>query len=315
MIHPENRAPRSARFAVAAALALSSGTAGCEDAATGPAPTPSTSTSAPIPEKLRTLHATRGTESLAIRSALAFGKVGSKVHLRLSSKQEDCGALRGRRASEAPVVEVALDPTLRPDGQIVWTAVSPKIAGGDATVPRATVEMQASDVESEVRAQLDVELEPSGGDKTPVRLKGLLQARPCGRVHDALPPSRPQRQLHLSVAGRTVEMRAAVLSVEGPDEFSITIASAPRGCGMTDAVGDVELKLTAQGDPARLSAAFLYGELIEAEIRVEPPGDAIEIDIADPVEGSARVALKGTYDHDGLTVKLDGYADAEMCLP
>jgi len=257
----------------------------------------------------------RGSEPLPIRSALAFGKVGSKVHLRLSARPDGCGVLRGRRAPDASVVELALDPTLRPDGQIVWTAVSPKLAGGDATVPNATVEMQATDVESEVRGQLDIELEPSSGDRTPVRLKGLLQARPCGRVGDPSPAAHPQKALHLSVAGRTIEMRAAVLSVEGPDEFSITVASAPRGCGMTDAVGDVELKLTAKGDPARLTAAFLYGELIEGEIRVEPPGDAIEIDVADPVEGSARVSLKGSYDHDGLVVKLDGYADAEMCLP
>lgn len=299
----------------AAALVGSLASVGCEDDAASLAPVASSSAPAPIPSALQPLEVRRGEERLPIRSALAFGTVGSKISLHLSTEQDDCRAVRDDRAKGGSVIELALDPTLRPNGDVVWTAVSPVVSGADATVYASTVDMQATDVESEVQATLDVELRPRGGDRTPIHLKGPLRARPCGRVGDAPPPAKPQKDLSVTVAGRTFAMQAAVLSVEGPEEFSITVSSAPRGCGMTDAVGDVELKITAKGDPAKVTGAYLYGELVDGEIRVEPPEDALEIDIENPGETATRVTMKGRYDHDGLTVKLDGHAAAVVCLP
>jgi hypothetical protein len=302
------------RSAAGAALALLvAPLGGCKEdsAAPSPAARPDASVRPATPDSPPTLPGLTVEGDAAarpVRTALAYAGASSRVHLVLTSRAIGCDALARAIPADATHIELELAPKLEPKGSLRWEVDKATVGQAPASVAAGAVTARDTDVESAVSVSLDVSL-----DAGRLRIAGPVDATPCGRRVEGAPAARPQPDLHLSVAGRTFDVRGAVLAADGDDRYSLTLSTAAHGCDLTDAVGDVELKLTATASPPAVTGAYLFGELIDAEIRVDDVADRISLTLGAPTDAGVPFTVEGRYPHRGLEVALEGTGLALGC--
>jgi hypothetical protein len=321
------------------AVALIAGVSGCEDNKSGdPAGGPSSSATssaaastaaeAPAVAEPPPATITVNGEPIAMQTALVYSRGGRALRLFVSSAKRSCEDAASPIAKAADEVwfRLRLAPTLQKDGSEKWGITHRRFLSLDSVGEFGDVTVVGSELTKEAKVQLKLDWVAPKDKLVEVQQKlhveGTITARGCGvlpayeRVHvvSAQAKARLQKDLNLTVAGKTIPIQGATIQPTSDGEsLKLTLSSQPLICKAGIRGADVVLHVFLSGDPLEADSVRLQGDLFGAAYE----GDASMTAKADgPLDGSSDVtfSLDGKVDDAvGYSMTFSGKVVAEQC--
>jgi len=262
-----------------------------------------------------------GETDLPIASAIALGAEDQQAWMfRISTGPQECPSA-GTKFSATPCpdgsrcLELWYAPMLGDSADGRWEFVSAFLArGGDRRAGRVTAELIRA-VEEEGATvglrSLDMRLT----DEEEMSFEGDVVAKKCPRLTRVEPAMEKASELSLSISGRTLVVRGAVL-IHRDGHPILRLSTAPLDCATVSREGiDVLVDLALRDDGSKLRFLSLGGARVHGDPASSEAKDAFTVKLDGELEGEGSVPahLKGTLDVQGHRVQLSGTVVAKRC--
>jgi hypothetical protein len=265
-------------------------------------------------------------EARPLATALALGSDGeTSLRVSLATDALECAALE-KSYPERPnvksgaLVDFWLVRPLEADGSDgPWSFRSGYLSdarGGRGLSAHAAMLDDVSVAGDRITVRgLDLALgDPRTGHE--VMWTGTVTARDCGRVpREAAAHDRPQSELEVSVAGRTLAIHGATVHRLG-QQVHLRLTRAPQRCESATTEGyDFFLDLVLRGDPPAFAFAALQGDLFPATPSGSPGREPFKLTVDGDLDGAApvKVEVEGKLDLRGYATSLRGRFEALPC--
>lgn len=258
------------------------------------------------------------------KSLLAIGTQGeSSWRVTVARAETDCAALRAAYPDHSRGVgdlDIWFALPLGEDGKPTeWSyrsAHEVQAAGSRSLVARGAMVNAVIEEDTSVLAKgLELALQGRGAGGALYQFEGELRARQCGRI-ERPEPRRPQRDLKLTISGRTVEINGATLHDESGRKY-LKLTRAPHRCDSALTEGyDFHLDLALDADPAKVVLVALLGDAFPESATGSRGRDTFVVKAPElrSDKREVRIELAGTLDAGGFPVTFEGAVDALRCI-